>query len=60
MIPDTDSIKLLDTIVGEVAYGSDTNVIVCGMLKLYLHRPSLSCARLGWAKLYMIYLLDFL
>ena len=37
MIPDADSIKLLDTIVGEVAYGSDTNLIVCGMLKLYLH-----------------------
>ena len=47
MIPDADSIKSLDTIVGEVANGSDTNLIVCGMLKLYpvylhLHRPSLS------------------
>ena len=30
MILDEDSIKVLDTIVGEVAYGSDTNLIVCG------------------------------
>ena len=35
MIPDADSIKSLDTIVAEVANGSDTNLIVCGMLKLY-------------------------
>ena len=31
MIPDSDSIKLLHTTVGEVAYGSDTNLIVCGV-----------------------------
>ena len=30
MILDADSIKVLDTIVGERAYGSDTNLIVCG------------------------------
>ena len=30
MILDADSIKVLDTIVGEVAYDSDTNLIVCG------------------------------
>ena len=40
MIPDADSLKLLDTIIGEVAYGSDTNLIVWGTSKLY--RPSLS------------------
>ena len=42
VIPDKDSIKLLDTIVGEASYGSETNLIVCGKLKLYLHRSSLS------------------
>ena len=42
MIPDADSIKLLDTTVGEAAYGSETNLIVCGKLKLRLHRPSLN------------------
>ena len=55
MIPDADSVKLLDTIIGEVAYVSDTNLTVCGTLKLY--RPSLS---LGLANSYMIYLSDFL
>ena len=39
MIPDADSLKLL-TIIEEVAYGSDTNLIVWGTSKLY--RPSLS------------------
>ena len=41
-ILDADSIKVLGTIVGDVAHGSDTNLIVCGKLKLYLHKPSLS------------------
>ena len=30
IIPDADSLKLLDTIIGEVAYRSDTNLIVWG------------------------------
>ena len=55
IIPDADSLKLLDTIIGEVAYRSDTNLIVWGTLKLY--RPSLS---LGYANSYMIYLSDLL
>ena len=47
MILDADSIKvLIDTIVGlkllMVADGSETNLIVCGKLKLYLQGPSLS------------------
>ena len=37
MILEADSIKVLDAIVGEVAYGSDTNLIVYGKLKPYTY-----------------------
>ena len=37
MILEADSIKVLGAIVREVAYGSDTNLIVCGKLKLYTY-----------------------
>ena len=35
MILEANSIKVLDAIVGEVAHGSDKNLIICGKLKLY-------------------------
>ena len=45
MIPDADSVKLLHTKIGEVAYVCDTNLIVCGTLGLansYMIYPKLS------------------
>ena len=37
MILEADSIKVLGAIVREVACGSDTDLIVCGKLKLYTY-----------------------